>query len=302
MKPSKDIKKNFVAIMTDNREGRDKFLEDLLSSFLPYTDLSEWNLMVFCDGHSKSIEKICDKYEIHRCFTDSIIGCGHHVNRIWKSSQIYSYEYTLFLEGDWVLLHDRIPDNLGKDWLNYYKRVLDVHPEYSDILLRFYRCPMEYRQYCGFEFFGKNKMLCDMDELYKPGKLNLLPVTGVFYTNNPHLRRNKDYMDVLPLDVEHIETKDSEHWGEAEWSAERRMFAKKQFVLTPGLFIHNECINYEENPKSLAIDCDYQHNTKCVYGFSLKQSEWCEVCKGCKLTKDILENEKRFLEKLRTES
>lgn len=287
-------KKDVIAIMTHDTDERADALRDCLKSLFKYTDTSDWDIVCYCDGYSKRIKDICGFCNIPVKFTYSIIGCGHNVNRVWEDTK--DREFTLFLEGDWILLNHYLGDI---HWLDKARDILRKNPDVSSIRLRFMRRPMENRQFCGFWPFDRRNLLEGTEKLCKT---TLYKSKNVIYTNNPHLRRNKDYEThkVLPLDVKGVETKHTEYWCQSEHDAESRMADMVQMTALPGVFIHREFIE-PDNKGSVPMECPYKDDARCLYGFSSRDPEWCESCRYCERTYNLNDNEEEFLHNMNIE-
>lgn len=100
-----------IAILTHDAPDRAEALKYTLWSLATSTDLSGIDIHVFFDHYNDDMLAALQDFltgnqlpevNLHLNENPEINGCGKSVNWAWEVTK--NYEYTLFLEGDWVLL------------------------------------------------------------------------------------------------------------------------------------------------------------------------------------------------------
>lgn len=253
-----------------------------LNAFFKYTNIPDGtDVYVVINGHNTDVEDVIElfikAYEpkvnfiIHQ-FEENL-GCSSGVNHLANLTK--EYEYTFFLERDWILL-----DSTRRDWLTNAIDALE-HTQSDIIYFRRLISSLEARQYYGkAPFILKNKFLFG-GVLYRETSMHI-------YTNNPHLRRNSSFFNagVLPLPEVLFETKHSHQWGAAEIAHENLPEGFKTLYQEYGCFVHYHP-SYFENVSEFGhapamhplnqypIKCE-----KCRFGFIYEhEPDWCMLCK-----------------------
>ena len=288
-----------IAILTDAfKPDRPGYLERTVDALIANTWLpsNQVAVQIFCDGFNnkiiQAIKSCVDKMVakdinvLDTVFSNGRMGCGAMVNIVWEQTR--HFKYTLFLEGDWLLMNDT-PDT----WLFDMLEFMDKNQEVDTIWLRKYLSQMEMRQYCVFN------ILLNPNNYLGQCSINGMPArvcTNQIYSNNPHLRRNHSYEDVLPLDVdaENPDTPDSANWSNPEISAEARLHSKLVIYPNNGLFAHAEFVDRDCNGNAQVVSCKYSMK-QCKLGYCSLNHDWCPYCMGDD-NKSAYRSEEEFLE------
>ena len=210
------------------------------------------------------------------------LGCSYGINRI--NEMTFDYEYVLFLEADWILL----PEN--EEWLNECLSCLDEYPNVDFIYLRMFESSYKVRHH------GSHWALLNLNQ----NKFRF--IDSPIYTNNPIIRRNARFFEekVLPLPEIVNETKESEHWGDAENSNEDSCRSMVAYYYKFGVFVHYDYDGYfddEGNFLRTPIKCPY--SDKCKFGFihSIEQG-FCCLCEETDSIIDVDEKYIKFMDNL----
>ena len=228
------------------------------------------------------------------------IGCGAGIN--YLNSLAFDYEYTLFLECDWILKEDTPPT-----WLDSAISFMNTYPLVDGIYLRRFRHDYESRAYGGGEFL-------EIETFKNTITHNSIPFRKIFhprYTNNPVLRRNKRFFDIgifpLPTPENAVEEKGSGFWSSAEGQVEYiPQQSKMEFYYEDfGYFLHQE-------PGMFQVANEYYQGTtnfstqkcmackhglsQCKWGFCNQENElFCDVCETPEITETYSDHDARHI-------
>lgn len=307
--------KTSIAILTHNAPDRATALKYCLGNLITYSNLRNFDIHLFLDGVNPEIEEVVMQYfkkqwteNFANCFNvhvniDEPNGCGQSMNWVWETTK--EYEYTLMLEGDWILI-----PSVHANWLNDLQTFMDNNADVSTFMLRHFMNPLECRQFCP-KYVNPHLIECGATMVFGGDIKDIELRRNCNYTNNPHLRRNKMYETLFPLDVSFgKDVKGTEHWGAPEIKAES--FLNDHLVAYDGLglFVHYEFVvgGYVDKDnlkvystaisKIATVKCPYSEN-ECVFKFNLIDKPWCEHgCNKCG-NKNIVDIDECFIDYLR---
>ena len=301
-----ETNKYAIAILTHDAPDRAEALKYTLWSLASNTDLSSIDIHVFFDHYNDNMLEVLQNFlaenqlaevNLHLNENPEVNGCGKSVNWVWEVTK--NYKYTLFLEGDWVLL----PQQSNK-WLKDLIDLMDSHPNVASTFLRHFYGDCEMRQYNAILYWHNpaNRL-----EEFRFGDENRLVyrITKGIYTNNPHLRRNSMYnkLGVLPLEVyDEADTKDSDNWSKPEQNAEHKLDGAELFVIPNGLFEHYEFslneneFTYDDKTMLEAHTVHCPNGPICRFGFQEENRKFCKACQLCEST-ELYDIEHDYIEK-----
>lgn len=297
-----------ISTLTHNDIHRDVYLKKTIDSFIKNTDfIGPIDWYIHCNGKNElinevikeCIEKYHDLINFKYTYSENNMGVGVGIN--YLNNLIKDYEYVLFLEGDWICLPSEVSGHI--DWLNDCLNYLDNNKHISQVLLRRYISDLDDRQY-GFGYWIKESNVKNIIQL----KNQYIELIKKEYTNNPHLRRNKDFFDygIYPLkefyneDGSPAEIKGNRLWGQAEINAEPRGYEINSSYLTFGNMVHCEHWNYYEKYEELYNEVStckkYTNtgNTGCKYGYFFPNNKFCEVCDHSKNFTNLENHEQEY--------
>ena len=277
------MKQFCVTTLTHNADDRKRLLRNTVKYFTEHTNYENLDWFVLINGSDESwktfTNELQEKYsDINWVFDHSDVnwGVGAGINRLNKMTE--DYEYQLFLEGDWYC----VPENLSfldPNWMNTCIDYLHNHKEISQIVLRKYLDDTDDRMY-GYGYWIQPSNLEGSDT---HNGIEFLRLKDREYTNNPHIRRTKDYfdIDIFPLDEFYDEQgnptetlKENADWGQAEIKAEFKGFKMKSVYPKFGKFIHGDGypMHFDLN-KLEPTGCG-----NCKYGLMTPTMWWCLSC------------------------
>lgn len=301
-----------IGTLTHDSIHRDLFLRWTIDSFMSNTEVpvgTKW--YVYHNGPAGSPNDtafdemklkwghIVD-FELHH--TGKNMGVGYGINSLNK--HLKEYEYSLFLEGDWITLPEVI-SGFGRDWLHDCIQLLDDDVEVDQIQLRRYLNDIDDRQY-GFGYWIRRSNI-------KKETDKFIYLHAREYGNNPTVRRNQKHYDVgiFPLgefiddNNEPQELKGNPLWGQAEIAASGLGHKLGTVTLRFGNFVH--CDHWQQFGTNfeLAIanitGCGHKTASQvinCKYGFTLPREIFCLACRKSKDFTDLEEHNKFFEEKV----
>lgn len=291
-----------IATLTHDAPQRARFLQLTVETLLQSTPIPVIDWYIHCNGYNEDIIAVVEQLKtiyqdkVNFTFTYSEInkGVGAGINAL--NSLLLDYEYTLFLEGDWITLPEHISGHTN--WFNNCVTYLDTHSHIDQILLRRYVNDVDDRQY-GYGYW------------IKPDNIKSITITDNRfielvkrdYTNNPHIRRNSKYysLDIFPLkefydiDGTPTEIKGKSDWGQAEIQAESKGHYLGSSYLAFGNMVHADQWRFDNNWDDLVNNitaCDkYDESglSKCKYGYLFPKEKFCGLCDH---TKDFTHLEK----------
>lgn len=283
-------KKYCIQTLTHDYARAGSLLKMVVDQFVKNTDIDstvngklDWYVRV--NGLNKDLQSTLDI--ITRQYSDLInwhifigenIGVGAGINLL--NEQCLDYEYTLFIEGDWICLDSEV-SGASTSWLKDSISILDKNPQVGQVFLRRHISDVEDRQYGMSNWFNSSSNISEQSE----GATNFIHLSEGKYTNNPTLKRQQSYYDVgifplneyysqdgIPTEVKtYIAGKQQLHsdWGQAEIVAMPKGHNLENFWLWPGNFHH---------VSNLSIQDYISPCQQCKYGF-FKPSVW--FCLSC---------------------
>lgn len=243
----------------------------VLSSFVEGTDITlfpekiDWVVFVqgCTDDFVNKIKESCvaiDNLQVKVVSNAENLGLSKGMNRL--HNLVKEYEYTLFLEDDWVLF----PTEYNPSWLKACYDFLIEQSSVSTLALRRYKDEHEKYQYGwtrsipytnftrtnNFNYESKMKG----STILTKGGLTFQHIPDFLFTMNPHIRKNSDYVKcgALPLidiydavinpqitNVWKTSAHDGQsYWGVCEALSMEKTIDLKTFMVNDGLFVHYE--------------------------------------------------------------
>tara|TARA_B100000287_G_scaffold199295_3_gene188308 strand:- start:2312 stop:3349 length:1038 start_codon:yes stop_codon:yes gene_type:complete len=268
-----------INTLTHGSKNRVQLLNKTIDLFVEHTDFEDLHWFIYIngsDGQFDGIEsELIRKYpDITWSITHSNVnsGVGAGINKLNEQSK--DYEYTLFLEGDWFTVPEKL-SHIGKNWLNTCIELLD-ESDASQIFLRKYIDDLDDRMY-GYGYWIMEENVINSTT---KNDIEFLILKEKEYSNNPHIRKNKDFYDlgIFPLnefydsDGNPTEIKGNEDWGQAEIKAEGLGKQLNTMYIKFGKFIHGDGYDREIN------DIDIRGCGQCKYGLMEPTRWWCSAC------------------------
>lgn len=218
-----------------------------------HTDPITWNIRLNTEPDEEMLEIVSIvndmSYVNAVLYTGENIGIGRSID--FLNSLPDQAEYTLFLEDDWAI------DIIGESNIfDAFTSIMDAYPSIDNLVLRRFTSPEEEKRHFFDWRLAKSReqhsMIYHTADYQHHHPIIWLPP---YYTNNPHVRRNKSFYnkDVFPLfrDTEEwVESKKDHRWGKTEIEAEKR--AHDNGLVTywwvGGLFVHyDQFVGKDEN-------------------------------------------------------
>jgi len=242
-------------------------------------------------------ETYSDRVKFNIRISDVNLGPGGGINRLSEMSK--EYEYSIFLEGDWLYIPSWV-SGLSHNWIQESIEFLEVNKDVTHIQLRKYLDDMDDRQYT----FGYWVRPENVEQVVDWTGNEYAIMHKRMYTNTPCLRRMSAYYDlgVFPLKEfydEHgnpTEHKGNQDWGQAELQTPDDMKAAWIYY---GTFVHFEDWAYEDDWQHYAegkFGCGVypaRGLNRCKYGYLVPNHSFCTMCKKDKDITDHVEHIKR---------
>jgi hypothetical protein len=299
-----------ICTLTHSNPDRGRALKYTVSSFMEdYTgDMFEWFIWVNItdDSINESLEWIQQEYSNRVKFNIHVsnvnLGPGGGINRLSEMSK--EYEYSIFLEGDWLYVPNKI-SGLSHNWIQDSIKFLNDFPDVTHIQLRKYLDDLDDRQYTYGYWMRPENVERIVD--YTGGEYIIMKER--MYTNTPCLRRMSAYYDlgIFPLkefydeDGNPSEHKGKPMWGQAELSATKEI---KAAWLHFGAFVHFEDWNYVDAWDQYIEDgfgCNVHklrgHN-RCKYGYMTPNHIFCSSCSKDEDITGLVEHSERYQRKV----
>lgn len=289
-----------IATLTHDSPTREKHLQLTVDTLMQSTDMPIIDWYIHCNGYNQAIISVVEQLKttyqdkVNFTFTYSEInkGVGAGINAL--NSLLLDYEYTLFLEGDWITLPEHISGHTN--WFNSCVAYLDAHSDIDQIILRRYQHDIDDRQF-GYGYWirpDNMKSITTADNRY-------IELVKRDYTNNPHIRRNSKYynLGIFPLkefydeEGNPTELKGKDDWGQAEIQAETKGHFLGSSYLAFGNMVHADHWKFEDNWNELVNSitaCDKYDEpgaSKCKYGYLFPNERFCGLCDHTKNFTDL---------------
>lgn len=295
-----------ICTLTDGRPDRDLFLKYTIKTFMDnwQGEGFEWFVLINIpsDETRQVIEDAQSTYPQitwHVHYSDINLGPGGGINRLNELSK--NYEYSLFLEGDWVTVPNNI-SGASNHWIQNSIKLLKEYPHIDQVQFRRYLNDADDRAYGFSDWIVRENVEGVVDN----GDTFYL-LKNRQYVNTPTLRRMSTYYDkgIFPLDEfydEHgnpTEFKGHENWGWAEINA-----ASKEMTgawLEFGNFVHFENWPYRDRwqewmDKNHGCTDNLKAKNVCKYGFLLPMPQYCATCSLNESMVDVELHNRRFLD------
>lgn len=299
--------KNFcICTLTDGRELRDEFLKYTVKTFMDNWKGDSFEWFVLVNAPSDKIKEVINSIQIeysqiswHIHYSEINLGPGGGINRLNELSK--GYEYSLFLEGDWVTLPNYI-SGFSDDWINNSIKLLEEHPHIDQVQFRRYLNDADDRTYGFSEWIQRDNIEQSIDNGDK-----FYVLKNREYVNTPTLRRMSSYYNkgIFPLDEfwdengNPTEVKGNPNWGMAEINASQKPLTGAWLEF--GNFVHYENWPYQDRwqewiDKKHGCREDLSGMNSCKYGFALPMPQYCATCSNNESILDIEIHNRRFLD------
>lgn len=287
-----------ISTLLHNHEQASSLFKTVVQQFVKNTALpsniknsnNKVDWYVRLNGHSLEIENtLRNLNDVYKHSIDwhvdvgQNIGVGAGINYLNKMCS--EYEYNLFLEGDWICLDPEVA-NIPSNWLQTSLNLLEEHPTIGQVFLRRHVSDKEDRQYGMHDWFLHNKN----PKIVVRDNVEFVQLKHGRYTNNPVLRRQKDFFNVgifplneyydcdgKPTEIKITTNTTGPDWGKAEIEAFDKGKDLETLWLWPGIFHHVRNIGVND----ITAPC-----SNCKYGF-LNPSNW--FCASCSTVDEFYE-------------
>lgn len=296
-----------ICTLTHSHEDRGRALKYTVSSFMDdyIGDPFEWFIWVNVSDSSidETLEWIQQEYSNRVRFNIHVspvnLGPGGGINRLNEMAK--GYEYSLFIEGDWLYVPNKI-SGFSHHWIQESIQFLEDYPDVTHIQLRKYLDDLDDRQYTFGHWIRPENVEQVVD--YTGGEYVIMKER--MYTNTPCMRRMSAYYDlgIFPLKEFYDENGNpTEHkgnpmWGQAELSTPKDI---KAAWINFGAFIHFEDWQYVDAWDQY-IEDDFgcgvhklRGLNKCKYGYLVPSHPFCAMCRADKDFTDLVEHTQRHL-------
>lgn len=294
-----------ICTLTHSTKGRDVALENTISSIMDnYNgDRFEWFIWVNItdEGINKVLEwastTYSDRVQFNINISEHNLGPGGGINMLNKLSR--EYEYSFFIEGDWV----HVPSNvsgISKNWIQNSIRFLENNKEIDQVQLRRYLDDSDHRMYTFGWIRHENvdRVVVAGDRFYVLKERD--------YVNTPTLRRMSAYYDkgIFPLKEfggpgeNSKEVKGNPEWGMAEIAASGNKMTGAWIEF--GNFVHFEDWPYGQDWSKYKEDnrgCGkfkLRGSVKCKYGFLTPSPVFCMLCEKSQDITYIVEHSQKY--------
>lgn len=298
--------KNFcICTLADGRPGREEFLKYTIKTFIDNWSGDSFEWFVLINIPSPEIISVIEeaqktysniKWNVH--FSEINLGPGGGINRLNELSK--GYEYSLFLEGDWVTIPNYI-SGFSDEWLINSIKLLETYPHINQVQFRRYLNDADDRAYGFSDWIQKENIENIIDN---GDKFYLLKNRE--YVNTPTLRRMSTYYEkgIFPLDEFYdengnpTEVKGNSDWGMAEINASKKPLTGAWLEF--GNFVHFENWPYKDKWNEwleTSYGCGtFKAKNPCKYGFMLPMIQYCMTCSLNENINDIESHNRRFLD------
>lgn len=272
------MKKFCITTLTHDAPGRKELLKNTIKLFLDNTEGNfDWKIVINSSNKDwknltqELINTYSNRVNFYIYHSPTNLGPGGGINKL--NEYCKSYEYTLFLEGDWYHTSQQ-STKLPKNWIQLLLQYLDANQEVDQVILRKYIDDIDDRMY-GFGYWISQNNVKQVEE-YEG--LKLIHLLEKKYTNNPVIRRNQSFYDhnIFPLeeyigeDGNSLEVKGNIEWGQAEIKAEPKGLELNSLYLGFGAFVHGDGYRFK--------DYDHKGCGDCIYGLLKPTIQWCSMC------------------------
>lgn len=292
-----------ITTLTHNAPGREEALKATISSIMEDYTGSKFEWFIVVNVSNKDIDSVIEwaiseysdsvKFNIH--INQSNKGPGHGINQLNELSS--AYEYQLFIEGDWLLVPNKITG--AGDWILNSVKLLDQNKDIDQIHYRRYLDDLDDRQY-GFSYWTAPDNIVDKID----NGTSFLVLKNREYTNNPSMRRMSKFYNenVFPLDEFDNEVKGDPMWGQAELRAMGKTRKSLNAAwLEFGNFLHYEDWQYKQNWDQYIEDdfgcgiSNLKAHNSCKYGYLVPGHFFCAACEKNTDITDLVRHSNSYL-------
>ena len=280
-----------ICTLTHNAPDRAEALETTIRSFSKSYNGPKLKWFILVNVTNKDIDKVLkeavdlysNQFDFDIQINTSNTGPGAGINKLNRMSE--GYEYSLFLEGDWICVPNLIT-GFSDNWLQNSVKLLEENPEIDQLQLRRYLDDLDDRQY-GYGYWVKPENV--KEEINNGDRFVILNKRE--YVNTPTIRRMSTYFKkgVFPLKEHYdsngksLEIKGNEEWGMAEINACETAKLNGAW-LKFGNFVHFEHFPVREdwdlwiNKNTGCNKFKMPGKNSCKYGYMFTTESFCAVC------------------------
>jgi len=299
-----------ICTLTHSTEGRDIALKNTISSIMDnyHGDKFEWFIWInITNAKINEVlewarETYVDRVHFNIHISEYNLGPGGGINRLNELSK--EYEYSFFIEGDWLHVPGRIA-GVSRNWIQNSIKFLEKNPEIDQVQLRRYLDDADHRMYTFGWIDHKN-----VERVENCGDMFYV-LKERDYVNTPTLRRMSAYYkkEIFPLKEFGSSTENSKEvkgnpeWGMAEISAWQTKMTGAW--LAYGNFVHFEDWPYGQDWSKYEQDnrgCGkfkLRGNVKCKYGFLTPSPAFCILCEKSQDITYIVEHSQKYEKAIR---
>lgn len=299
-----------ITTLTHNAPDRALALKNTIYSMMQEYTGSKFEWFILVNITNQDIDEVLEwavneysnlvQFNITK--SDINLGPGGGINKLNEMSS--AYEYQLFIEGDWMLVPNKITG--AGDWIQNSIKLLDENPDVDQIHYRRYLDDLDDRQY-GFAYWtDKSNLKGRVDN-----GTSFILLHEREYTNNPSIKRMSRFYEtgILPLgewksdEGNTKEVKGNPEWGKAELEA---MGASRKLLNTTawlefGNFVHHEDWPYKNDWDSYIKDefgCNVvgiRARNRCKYGYLTPGHFFCGACDRTSGLEDLIRHNEIYI-------
>ena len=280
-----------ICTLTHNAPDRASALDSTIRTFIKSYDGPKIKWYILINVTNPDIDKVVEKsikmygdivdFDIH--INKNNTGPGAGINKLNNLSK--DYEFSLFLEGDWICLPNNIT-GFSNEWLQNSVKLLKENPNIDQVQFRRYLDDLDDRQY-GYGYWTTPENV--KEEINNGDTFVILNKRE--YVNTPTIRRMSSYFDkgVFPLKEHYdnsgnsLEIKGNKEWGMAEINACESSELNGAW-LKFGNFVHYEHFSIKEdfnlwiNSNKGCKKFELPGENSCKYGYMFFTESFCGVC------------------------
>jgi len=295
-----------ICTLTHHQDDRPLALKYTIDTFLNNWNGSSFEWFILVNVSNSKMDEVLEyiqseypdiKWNIH--INNVNTGPGVGINKLNRLSK--NYEYSLFIEGDWITIPNWV-SGMSNEWVQNSIKLFEEYPELDQIQYRRYLDDTDDRQYEYTRMFiNKN-----IKEVKFNGDTFLILHRGR-YVNTPSMRRMSSFYEkeVFPLDEFYddagnpTEIKGNSDWGMSEINATKKKL--NIALLEYGNFLHFENWFFKDDwngwlEKEYGCDKVFKGKTPCKYGFITPNIFYCAACSLDEGIADIAQHNNRFIE------
>lgn len=294
-----------ICTLTDNRPDRALALKYTVKTFLDNWKGGsfEWFILVNLtnpeiDVVLRDIQEEYSSIKWNITINGVNTGPGGGINKLNKLSK--NYEYSLFIEGDWITIPNGT-SGISDEWVQNSIRLFEEYPELDQIQYRRYIDDVDDRMY-GFAHSIRGANI--KEKIHNGDTFFIL--NNREYVNTPSMRRMSSFHEkgIFPLDEFYdkdgnpTEIKGNSDWGMAEINATRK--SMNAAWLEYGNFLHFEDWPFIDDwndwyNKNFGCGQKFRGRTPCKYGFMSPNIFYCAACSHNEGIGDITKHNERYI-------